>query len=325
MGLLCEFLLTAGQLLQTLQRLVHRLLFLATGGRLLPGLILILLGVEFEVEEILEVATATATTAAPALLAEGHLDIAAARFGTHQELQSLLFVGQGILEAFHFQLLRSRTHLARGGLHLFHQCGEGLARARKFAALHALGQAGGLRLQLALHIAQELGVLVLQSLVLRTDLIPRGRNDLLLAFGDLVVFLFFATATTAAALLRLRVVAFKGLRLNKVDVGLGQGLRVTGHAIQGDDVARDQLKVLQRHQILAIHRLRALGGQQVNDLFLAAIHRVVQFHRLQAKVVFGGELNRHLLQRIGLRIATRLHHANRGWQLRLGFDEVVLG
>ena len=239
MRLLSEFLLTTGQLLQTLQRLVNGLLLLATGGRLLPGLILILLGVEFEVEEILEVSTTAATTTASALLAESHLDIAAARFGPHQELQSLLFVGQGILEAFHLQLLRSRTHLARSGLHLFHQRREGLARPSKFAALHALGQAGRLRLQLTLHIAKELGVLVLQSLVLRTDLIPRGRNDLLLAFGDLVVFLFFAAATTTAPLLRLRVVAFKGLRLNKVDVGLGQGLRVTGHAIQGHDVARD--------------------------------------------------------------------------------------
>ena len=242
---------------------------------MLPGLILILLGVEFEVEEILEVATAAATTAASALLSEGHLDIAAARFGAHQELKSLLFVGQGILEAFHFQLLRRRTHLACGRFHLFHQRGEGFARTGKFAALHALGQAGGLRLQLALHIAEELGVLVLQSLVLRADLIPGGRNDLLLALGDLVVFLLFATAPTAAALLRLRVVAFKGLRLNEVDVGLGNGPRVASHAIQGDDVAGDQLEFFERQHMLAIHRLRALGGQQVDGLLFAAIHGVV--------------------------------------------------
>ena len=77
-----------------MQCLVDRLLLLAARSRLLPGLILIFLRVQFEIKEILQVATAArAASTAAALLAERHLNIAASRFGAHEELQRLLLIG----------------------------------------------------------------------------------------------------------------------------------------------------------------------------------------------------------------------------------------
>ena len=79
--LLGQFLLPPGELLQFLQRLVDLLLLLLLrAGRLrLAALVLILLGIEFEIEQAFQVAragAAAATTAATTLLAEGDLDIA---------------------------------------------------------------------------------------------------------------------------------------------------------------------------------------------------------------------------------------------------------
>src|ERR1019366_112633 len=79
--LLREFLLAPGELLEFLQRLVDGALPLVGGLRHAAALVLVLLGVKFQVEQPFEVArgaVATAATAAAASAAapERHLDVA---------------------------------------------------------------------------------------------------------------------------------------------------------------------------------------------------------------------------------------------------------
>src|SRR5262249_8203430 len=84
--LLGQFLLALGKLLELLQRFVDFLLPLVGGGSLLSALVLVLLGIEFQVEETLEVALGPAASpaTASALAAESHLDFAESRLGTQE-------------------------------------------------------------------------------------------------------------------------------------------------------------------------------------------------------------------------------------------------
>ena len=61
-------------------------------------LVLVLLGVELEIEQAGEIAArAAAATAAATAGAERHLDLAERRLGAQQMLQRLLLVGDGVL------------------------------------------------------------------------------------------------------------------------------------------------------------------------------------------------------------------------------------
>src|SRR5262249_55396677 len=100
LGLVGEFLLAASERFELLHRFVD--LLLACARRLLRAvaLVLILFGVEFEIEEPLEITSAagsTATAAALALIAERDLYIAECRFGAHQVLQRLVLGRERIL------------------------------------------------------------------------------------------------------------------------------------------------------------------------------------------------------------------------------------
>ena len=108
-----QLLLAAGQLGQLLQRLVD-LLRAAVGGRLLPGFILILFAVEFQVGQVFQIAAraARASTAA-ALRPECNLDIAERGFGALGCLQSLLLGRHGIVPFLTADLLRRLDHALR--------------------------------------------------------------------------------------------------------------------------------------------------------------------------------------------------------------------
>ncbi len=112
--LLREVLLTARQFLQLLHGVVDLLLLLigtATGG-LGIGFVLVLFLIEFEIEQVGEIAAGssapTTSTAAPATAADLNLDIAEGRFGAQQVLQGLLFGLQRVLEGLAFQFFRGR-------------------------------------------------------------------------------------------------------------------------------------------------------------------------------------------------------------------------
>src|ERR1035438_2043656 len=145
--LLGQFLLTFGELFQLLERLVDLLLLLLLlAGRFrVIALVLILLGVELEIEEPFHVARAsTATTAAIVLIAERHLDIARSGFGAQQVLQRLLLGGKRVLPLAALQLLRGGPHGLHGGFHILDEAHEGIARLGQVAGLHAVGQRLGL-------------------------------------------------------------------------------------------------------------------------------------------------------------------------------------
>jgi hypothetical protein len=88
-GLIGELLLAARELLELLQRLINFLLTLVAGLTAAFGaLVLVLFGIELEIEEAFEVAGATLGTAAPAAsaVAERDLDITARGFRAQEVL-----------------------------------------------------------------------------------------------------------------------------------------------------------------------------------------------------------------------------------------------
>ena len=166
--LLGEFLLPLGKLLELLQRFVDLLLLLLllAGGLRLVALVLILFGIQFEIEKAFHVARASATTtaAAPALVAEGHLDIARCCFGAHQVLQRPLFGRQRVLPFGALQLVGGGPHGLHRGFHILHKALEGVACFGQLAGLHAVGQRLGLIAEFALHAGQERGVFGIAAL-----------------------------------------------------------------------------------------------------------------------------------------------------------------
>ena len=110
--LLGEVFLALGQFVELLQRVVDFLRPLFGGGRRrLAGLVLILLGIELEIEEARQIARRSASAAsATAGCSERNLNLPEGGFGAQQELQSLLLVGDGVLPLLLLQLLRGRRH-----------------------------------------------------------------------------------------------------------------------------------------------------------------------------------------------------------------------
>ena len=84
--LLSEFLLPARKLLELLQRLIEFFLALIGGRSLCAGFVLVLLGIEFEIEETFEVAAGATTASAASPLSEGYLDLSTCGFGAQQML-----------------------------------------------------------------------------------------------------------------------------------------------------------------------------------------------------------------------------------------------
>src|SRR5262249_57424110 len=88
--LLGQLLLAPRQLLELLQRFVDLLLPLLSGSLLLAALVLVLLGIELEVEQVVEIATGPATAATAAAASERDLNLPERGLGAQQVLQRLL-------------------------------------------------------------------------------------------------------------------------------------------------------------------------------------------------------------------------------------------
>ena len=108
-----QFLLALGKLFQLLQHVVHFALARVGRLRLAAALVLVLFGIELQVEQALHIARGAAHAAATpaAALPEGHLNIAEGGESALQVLQRLLFGRQRILPFPSLQIVGSRPHL----------------------------------------------------------------------------------------------------------------------------------------------------------------------------------------------------------------------
>ena len=327
-----QLLLALGQFLQLLQRFVH--FSLLRVGRLvrLHAFVLVLLRVQLEIEEPFEIArgavhSTASASAASALAAHGHLDVAERGFGAQQELQRLLLWRQRILPLGGLQLVDGRLHGRCGLFHIRYEALKRIARFVQLAALHALRQRRRLVLQLRLNAGKERRILLLRAAgALPPGLIPRGGDDLLLPLRNLVLLVGIAAAPSAAAatvLLRLRVVALERLRLYEEHVGLRLRPRVVRRGVNAHHIARHYFEILQRDDRSSGGSLGILGLQQRNRLLGPAVHRVVQLHIFQTEIVLGIHGDGDFLNRAGAEIApwTRDAHVRR--VVLNGLDEVV--
>ena len=139
-----QFLLPPGELLQFLQRLVDGALPLVCGLRHPAALVLVLLGVQLQVEQPFEVArgaiTATPAATAPAAAAKCHLDVAESSFRAQQVLQRFLLRRQSVLPFGALQLVGGRPHGRYGLVHIVDEALKRVARALNLAGLHPLGK-----------------------------------------------------------------------------------------------------------------------------------------------------------------------------------------
>ncbi len=150
--LLRQLLLAARQLFEPLERFIDfTLTVLAAGCALLAGFVLILFGVELQLEQRLQVAATTSGAATARIAAEGYLDFLEPGFGAEQMLQRLLLVRKRLFPFQIRQVLDGRTHRFGRGFHVLGEGFEGFAGSGKLAGPHALGEGLRLRQQLRLH------------------------------------------------------------------------------------------------------------------------------------------------------------------------------
>ena len=109
--LLRQILLALGQFIQLFQR-VGDFLRLLLGGAAADfcGLVLILLGIEFQIEKRSQIARRAAPAASAPLRSKRNLNLPEGSFRAQQRLQRLLLVRNGFLPLLLLQLLRGRRH-----------------------------------------------------------------------------------------------------------------------------------------------------------------------------------------------------------------------
>ena len=124
----------------------------------------------------------------------------------------------------------------------------------QFAGFQAAGKRDGLIAKLGLHAGEELGVFhafLFGGLVIGIALLLPGRgDDLFFALGDFGLIALAAasaaSAAPAASLLRLREFALEGIGLDKEHIRARFRTGVLGRGVDADNVARDELEVLER-------------------------------------------------------------------------------
>ena len=127
--LLSETFLALSQFIEFLQRLVDFLRFLfGRRGRARLRVILILLGIEFQIEKAGQIARRTAATPAASTAAgtKRNLNLPESSLRAQQELQSLLLVRNRVLPLLLLQLLLRRRHRFGGGDHILLEVADGL-------------------------------------------------------------------------------------------------------------------------------------------------------------------------------------------------------
>ena len=177
-----QLLLAFGEFLQLLERFIDGLGALVHFPAL-QCLVLILVLIQFELEQICEVFRALPRASPAATAALCYLDLVEQRFGAHQILKGLLFERLGRLSVFSFELVGRRIHLIDGVLEVFRQLLDRLVLIRQAAAGHALHDRVGLFGKLRLVRRDGVDVvlpLFIFELVLVVDELVRGRDDLFL-------------------------------------------------------------------------------------------------------------------------------------------------
>ena len=145
---------------------------------------MVLLRVEFEIEEAIQVTTGAATSAPSAALPECNLNVPASGFRAQKMLKSFLLRRDGhfpvvLLQGFH------RLPHRFGGF--FHILGERLKLGvllRKLTALHTIRQRAALVAEFGLHVRKELRVLGFRGFILAlvANLVKGRGDDFFLAF-----------------------------------------------------------------------------------------------------------------------------------------------
>jgi len=103
------------------------------------GLVLILLGIQFEFKELGQIARGSATAASAALRSKRNLNLAEGGFSAQQKLERLLLIGNSVLPLLPLQLLGRRLHGLRRGQHILLEIADGLHFVGQFARLQAAG------------------------------------------------------------------------------------------------------------------------------------------------------------------------------------------
>src|SRR6185437_8717264 len=154
-----QILLAARQFVQLFQGVVNGLRFLLLARRRLLRLVLVLLGVEFEIEQAGQVAcgAAATTTSSSSARAKRDLDLPERRLGLQQRTQRLLLVRHRRRPFLRAQALRRRLHRRGSGDHVLLEVAECLVLIRQLARLHASRYLHRLVIQRRLRLRKQLG------------------------------------------------------------------------------------------------------------------------------------------------------------------------
>ncbi len=193
--------LPLGERIEFFERIFDILLVLLGGRSGLRGLVLVLLRVQFQIEEAGEIAAgAAATAAATALLAKCDFDLPEGRLSAQQRLQRFLFQRNRILPLRAFQLVCRGAHGSGRLLHILIEIGELLVSLGDVAALHANRKCVDLVAQFLLCIGKELpcAAASLGVAVLSFCLLPGCGDQLFFALGYFRLVVAASSATAPA-------------------------------------------------------------------------------------------------------------------------------
>ena len=203
-----------------------------------------------------------------------------------------------------------------------------LIGAGQFAAASAFGQGLHLLLQLELDAGQEFRVLrgVYFVLGAASDFIPGGGDDFLLALGNLRLILIAGLARHASTTgLGLGVVLLKRLRFDERDICPRGIPGVFGGCVDADDVARFELIVFERDEmVLPLASFTPRLASRGDGLFGSAVHRIVELHRFEGEIVRGFHGDGDFFDGADFGIASGRDDLYRGRLILTGFDKVVL-
>ena len=308
-------LLAPGQFAQPLERLVDLLVgLLALAALHALVLVLELVQLQFEeVREVLRVGASAAPASASALLL-AHLHLVVERFRAQEVLERLLFLGERALRIGGVEPLH-------GGLHLLHRLGQQLGDLLELGIAHHAPVVEARRqgcdlvakplLREPYHDQSLAESLRRIAVAVPVEVEGRG-DDLPLLFGQLLFVAHLAPAAAPAAtglLLRLAELGVEAADLEEVDVAdglLAACARVVARlGVVGDDVARDELVLLQEERVARTYLAqgRGPGAEQLDDLFLSAVDREDELELPDAVIVVGARLDEELLQRRGACVA----------------------
>ena len=216
-----------------------------------------------------------------------------------------------------------------GGEHILLEVADGLHFIGQLAGLQAAGKRDGLIAQGGLGLGQQLGDVggLLLGRVLVSLLFEGGGYDFLLPLRDLRGLI--AAATTAAApaarLLRLRKLALKRVGLDEHHIGVGFGVGVLGGGVDANQIARNELEILQRERGRAVGLLFALLLEQIHGSLGAAVDRIMQRDAVEAVLVGGLGGNGYLFDGAGVVVAPAgTHQRNLRRVGFAGLDEKIL-